>query len=97
MTSEAYALWTIVIILTLVNVITPIVSVGMSQSYIEHDSNSYESVTSPSLSDYFAIGGLSILTIPFWTFGFPVYINLLIMMPIRILGWILILRLIRGN
>lgn len=94
-TSDSFAFWIVLCIIVMVQVISPIVAIGLSESFTERDTPEFTSP--PSLSDYFKIGVLEFVAIPFWTFSMPVYMNLFIMLPIRILGWVLLLRMIRGN
>lgn len=94
--SDAIILWTVIIIIFFINIAVPIISIGFGQDYVEYDTD-LEITSPPTIGDYFGIGALSILLIPFWTLGMPLYLNLSIMIPLRILAWILILRMIRGN
>lgn len=96
-TSDTFAFWIVLMVLIFINIVTPLVMVGFNYEISQNSMDSVEGLQAPSMSDYFAIGALNILAVPFWTFGFPYYINLFIMIPIRILGWILLLRMIRGN
>ena len=94
--SDATAFWTVFVIIFFINIITPIVSLGFGKEYIEYDTD-LEVNSPPTISDYFGISALNILLVPFWTLGMPTLMNLFIMIPLRVLAWILILRLIRGN
>lgn len=95
--TDTMAFWTVFLIIFFSNLIIPVVAVGFGEDYISYDSDNADPTSPPSLSDYFGIGALSILLIPFWTLGMPTLLNLCIMIPLRVLAWILVLRMIRGN
>lgn len=94
-TSDTFAFWTVFLIIMFTNIITPYVSDAFSQTYTSHET---EDVSAPpSITDFFSLSIISFITIPFWTFGMPVLMNLFIMIPLRALAYILLLRMIRGN
>ena len=94
-TSDTFAFWMVFCIILSIQIIVPVISIGLNEFYI--DRSMPEVTSAPTISDYFTLGALEFIAIPFWTFSLPVYINLFFMLPLRILAWILILRMIRGN
>jgi len=39
---------------------------------------------------------VNIFTMPFWTFGLNAWINLIVMLPLRVMFWFLGIRILRG-
>lgn len=94
-TSDSFALWTIFLIILFVQIITSVVAVGLGEYYEEREIP--DVTTPPSISDYLTLGAVQFFALPFWTFAMPLYMNLFIMLPLRIMAWILVIRMIRGN
>lgn len=92
--SDALAFWTVFLFVFFINIITPIVAEGLEQSVIGHDYDDVDATSPPSLTFTVLV---SILLVPFWTLEMPVLMNLFIMIPVRVLAWYLLLRMIRGN
>jgi len=75
--------------------IVPLVN---SEFDTEYDSHTYSEDDGGDLSESSALTIiLNIFGIPFWTFGFPAWVNLWILLPIRIPFIFLIARNIRGS
>ena len=96
-TTDALLFWSVFMIVFLINILAPVIAAGLGDSLEVHDVDDANPTDPPSASDIFTLSVFNILLVPFWTIGMPFYMNLFIMIPLRVLAWILILRLIRGN
>ena len=94
--TDAIAFWTVFLIILFINILVPLIAVGFQEEYNEYNTEGLAD-SPPTIADYFGISALNLLLVPFWTLGMPTMMNLFIMLPLRVLAWILILRLIRGN
>lgn len=101
--NDALAFWTVFLVIFFINILSPMVAAGLSDFDVDtgtpviNDDTGIVELQSPSITDFFMISALSVALVPFWTLGLPVYVNLVVMLPLRVLGWILVLRLLRGN
>lgn len=97
MKTDTLLFWTVFTIILFINIITPIIALGLSESYTSHDNGLADANAPPEISiSAWTITGFNILLVPFWTFGMPFYMNLFFMIPLRALAWIILLRMIRG-
>jgi hypothetical protein len=79
----------------LLGLVVPLIN---SEFDTDYSGNTYTEDESGDLSESSALFViLNIFTIPFWTFGFPTWVNLWILLPIRIPFIFLIARNIRGS
>lgn len=97
MKTDTLLFWTVFTIIFFINIITPIIALGLSEAYTSHENSLADATSPPDISiSAWTISGINVLLVPFWTFGMPVYMNLFIMIPLRVLAWIILLRMIRG-
>lgn len=86
--SDSYTIWGLLTFFLLLNITAP---------YIASSSSEYstDGLIEQDFSN-FAIGGssfyLTILTVPFWTFGLPNLMNILLLLPLRVVFVIVLLR-----
>ena len=92
--NDATLFWTVFLIVFFINIFAPFVSEGLSDTITTHPASDADPVSPPSL---FSISLFNVFLVPFWTLSMPFYMNLIIMIPLRVLAWYLILRMIRGN
>lgn len=95
--SDAMAFWVVFLIVFFINLFTPIIVSGLGSSVASHNTDEADILDPPSVGDIVSFTGLNILLVPFWTLSMPLFMNLTLMLPLRVLGWYLILRMIRGN
>lgn len=71
---------------------------GLGGSYAERNIDNAEANVpeTVSLGDSLVISSINILLVPFWTLTMPTWLNIAVMLPLRALGWILLIWLIRG-
>lgn len=69
--------------------LAPLVNEEFSQSYDEHDVSMIEGDEGAGITTAWQIF-FNLLLLPFYTFGFPGWVNLWILLPIRIPFWFII-------
>ncbi len=95
--SDALAFWAVFLIVFFINIFAPIIGAGFDQQIDERDTSEIDPSTPASGLAVLGFTIFNIFLVPFWTIGMPVLMNVIIMIPLRILGWILIFRMFRGN
>jgi len=73
----------VLIILLLLGVFVPYFNTALDQETSEGYGNELDRIVGGS--SYLTIG-LNLVSIPFWTFGLNAWINILILLPLRIVG-----------
>lgn len=95
--NEAVTFWIVFCIIMAINLIIPPIAQGLGTSLDQHDSGDADAAAAPAVADFFTLTIVNLFTVPFWTFGLNSWINLFIMIPLRVLAYLLLIRLIRGN
>lgn len=91
MTTDTPIFFTLITFFFVIGIIAPIINVVMDESVVVNNAE----VESPSGLTTALASILNILLIPFWTLGFPTWINI-VFIPFRILTIYLGYRAIRG-
>lgn len=92
-TTDTLIFWTVFCIVFFVNLIVPVVYVGLGSEQTQYSSDEADVSSPPSVG---TLTAFNLLFVPFWTFAMPLYMNLFIMVPLRVLGWIVLIRMLRG-
>jgi len=95
--TDAMAFWTVFLILFFIGISLPPIMIGLGESYTEQNTDNLEVDEAPGFTSFIAPSLINILAVPFWTFGIPSWMNLVMLTPLRVLAWYLFLRMIRGN
>ena len=94
--SDTMLFWIVFCFVFFVNIITPTIAAGFNEAYVSRDATSIDNTAPPSMTTILGVSALNIFLVPFWTLSMPALMNIFIMIPIRALGWYLMIRIIRG-
>ena len=96
--TDSMLLIVIMIFFILLGAILPFIDSAFNQDVTTHDASD---ISPPrDEEDFSSVNAievlLSIITVFFWSFSVPFYVNLFIIEPFRILGYYLVVRFVRG-
>lgn len=87
--TDVEILWILVLLFAVVGFVTPFIAMEFGGSVATFKVD--------NLADAGVLGTINAITSVFaWTFGVPFIVNLIIFIPLRIVGYVLLYKLIRG-
>jgi len=89
MASDVHYLIIFSLIFLMLALIAPLINEEFNTNYDENDPSEITSDESPNFASFWTII-INLLVLPFYTFGFPLWVNVWILLPLRIPFWFVI-------